>query len=65
VRILQDALLKKTDLFIAVTHSEDTNITAAILAKRFGALKTIARIDNLIFWNIPPSNFSNRWVLIL
>jgi trk system potassium uptake protein TrkA len=47
VKILQDSLRKKTDLFIAVTHSEDTNITASILAKRFGALKTIARIDNL------------------
>jgi trk system potassium uptake protein len=47
VKILQDTLLKKTDLFIAVTHSEDTNITSAILAKRFGALKTIARIDNI------------------
>jgi trk system potassium uptake protein len=47
VRLLQDILRKKTDLFIAVTHYEDTNITAAVLAKRFGALKTIARIDNL------------------
>ena len=47
VKILQEALQKKTDLFIAVTHSEDTNITSSILAKRFGALKTIARIDNL------------------
>jgi trk system potassium uptake protein len=47
VKILQDSLSKKTDLFIAVTHAEDTNITASILAKRFGALKTIARIDNI------------------
>lgn len=47
VRLLQDILRKRTDLFIAVTHYEDTNITAAILAKRFGAAKTIARIDNL------------------
>jgi trk system potassium uptake protein len=47
VKILKDVLRKKTDLFIAVTHSEDTNITSAILAKRFGAIKTIARIDNL------------------
>jgi trk system potassium uptake protein len=47
IKILEDALRKKTDLFIAVTHSEDTNITASILAKRFGAGKTIARIDNL------------------
>ncbi len=47
LNILQEALQKKTDLFIAVTHGEDTNITASILAKRLGALKTIARIDNL------------------
>ncbi|HEX2975628.1 MAG TPA: NAD-binding protein, partial [Bacteroidales bacterium] len=47
IRLLQDMLRKKTDLFIAVTHSEDTNITASVLAKRFGAMKTIARIDNL------------------
>jgi trk system potassium uptake protein TrkA len=47
IKILQDVLQKKPDLFIAVTHSEDTNITSAILAKRFGAVKTIARIDNL------------------
>jgi len=47
VKILKDSLIKKTDLFIAVTHSEDTNITSSILAKRFGAIKTIARIDNL------------------
>jgi len=47
VHLLQNALKKKTDLFIAVTHSENTNITSAILAKRLGALKTIARIDNL------------------
>lgn len=47
IKVLQEALQKKTDLFIAVTHSEDTNIIASILAKRFGANKTIARIDNL------------------
>jgi trk system potassium uptake protein len=47
VKILKDSLKKKTDLFIAVTHSEDTNIISAILAKKFGAIKTIARIDNL------------------
>jgi trk system potassium uptake protein len=49
VKLLKESLRKKTDLFIAVTHSEDTNITSSILAKRFGALKTIARIDNIDF----------------
>lgn len=47
ISLLREILQKKTDLFIAVTHSEDTNITSSILAKRFGAKKTIARIDNL------------------
>lgn len=47
VKMLQEILHKKTDLFIAVTHWEDTNITSSILAKRYGAIKTIARIDNL------------------
>ena len=46
-KLLKDSLKKKTDLFIAVTHSEDTNITSSILAKKFGAIKTIARIDNI------------------
>ena len=57
VRLLQDILRKKTDLFIAVTHSEDTNITASILAKRFGAIKTIARIDNLDYLEHPTVEF--------
>jgi trk system potassium uptake protein TrkA len=57
VKILQDALRKKTDLFIAVTHSEDTNITSAILAKRFGALKTIARIDNIDYLEVSTYEF--------
>lgn len=47
ITILQEILQKKADLFIAVTHSEDTNIVCSILAKRFGALKTIARINNI------------------
>jgi trk system potassium uptake protein TrkA len=47
VTLLQNVLNKKTDLFIAVTHSEAVNITSSILAKRLGAIKTIARIDNL------------------
>lgn len=47
VNMLRDTIGKKTDLFIAVAHSEDTNITSAILAKRLGVEKTFARIDNM------------------
>ncbi|MFZ2338464.1 MAG: Trk system potassium transporter TrkA [Bacteroidales bacterium] len=57
ISILQELLQKKTDLFIAVTHWEDTNITASILAKRLGAIKTIARIDNLDYLEHPTLEF--------
>ncbi|MEA1873889.1 MAG: Trk system potassium transporter TrkA [Bacteroidota bacterium] len=44
---LEDAKTKGVDLFIAVTHSEEVNLISTMLAKRLGAKKTIARIDNL------------------
>lgn len=57
VKTLQEIFQTKTDLFIAVAHSEDTNITAAILAKRFGARKTIARISSIDYHNFDNSEF--------
>ncbi len=46
IAILKESKISKSDLFIGVTHSEDVNINSAILSKRFGAKKSIARIDN-------------------
>ena len=46
ISILKESKISRADLFIAVTYSEDVNITAAILSKKLGAKKTIARIDN-------------------
>lgn len=46
ISILKESKVSKADLFIAITSSEDVNITAAILSKKLGAKKTIARIDN-------------------
>ena len=43
---LKESKISKADLFIGVTTSEDVNINSAILSKRLGAKKTIARIDN-------------------
>lgn len=60
VNLLQSAMKKKTDLFIAVTHSGDTNITSAILAKRLGAIKTIARIDNLEYMDTENVEFFGK-----
>jgi trk system potassium uptake protein TrkA len=46
ISILKESKVSKADLFIAVTFSEDVNINSAILSKKLGAKKTIARIDN-------------------
>ena len=46
VKALKEAGAEDTDLFIAVTPDENTNITACILAKAMGAKKTVAKIDN-------------------
>jgi len=44
---LNSAGISKADLFISVTNSEDKNLTSAILSKKLGARKCLARIDNI------------------
>ena len=46
VATLKQAKVDKADLFVAVTSFEEVNVTSAILAKKLGAKKTIARISN-------------------
>lgn len=43
---LEEAGIKKADLFISVTPEETTNVTSCILAHKLGAHKTFARINN-------------------
>lgn len=49
IAVLKDARIESSDLFIAVTSSETTNITACVLAKQLGARRTVARIANTEF----------------
>ncbi len=49
IKVLEDSNIATTDLVIAVTASETTNITVCVLAKQLGAKKTIARISNTEF----------------
>ena len=49
ISILKEARINTAELFIAVTSSETTNITACVLAKQLGAQRTIARISNSEF----------------
>jgi len=44
--ILRRARAEKADLVISVVHDEDVNILTAIIAKRLGAKRTVARINS-------------------
>ena len=46
ISVLKDSKVDRTDLVIAVTSSETTNITCCVLSKQLGAKRTIARIAN-------------------
>lgn len=46
---MRDMGISDTDLYIAVTPYETRNITACSIAKKLGAKKTVARIDNAEF----------------
>jgi len=48
--VLQEAGISESGLFISVTSFEETNLASAIIAKKLGAEKTIARISNLEFF---------------
>jgi len=45
--VLEEADVRNADLLIAVTASEETNLTTTIIGKHLGAKKTIARIQNV------------------
>jgi len=46
VAVLKQANVPNCDLFIAATAIETTNITSALMSKKLGATKVIARISN-------------------
>jgi trk system potassium uptake protein TrkA len=47
--VLEDANVANSDLLIAVTQSESSNISTCIIAKHLGVKKTIARVQNTEF----------------
>ncbi len=49
ISALKNANIENTDLLIAVTSSETTNIAICVISKKLGAKKTIARISNSEF----------------
>lgn len=60
INSLKDAGIADTDLFIAVTPEESTNITSCMLAHSLGAKKTVARIDNHEYLQPKNKEFFNK-----
>jgi trk/ktr system potassium uptake protein len=46
IKLLKEVSINEADIFLAVTESQNTNFTLAVIAKKLGAKKTIARISN-------------------
>lgn len=44
ISVLEEANIADCDLYIAVTHFPETNISSAVIAKKLGAARTIARV---------------------
>ena len=57
IKLLKEIRVDKADIFLAVTESQNTNFTIAILAKKLGAKKTIARVSNHEFSQNTEINF--------
>ena len=47
ISVLSQADLSHTDLYIAATTHETTNLLSSILAKKLGAKRTVARVNNI------------------
>jgi trk system potassium uptake protein TrkA len=50
-RVLEDAGIDKTDLFIAVTDSDEVNLVACILSNQYNVKTRIARVRNEDFYS--------------
>ena len=57
IATLREAQVHRADLLVAVTSSEEVNVATAIIAKKLGAKKTIARIGNSEY--LPPDSEIN------
>ncbi|NLJ60954.1 MAG: Trk system potassium transporter TrkA [Firmicutes bacterium] len=59
-RVLEDASLRNSDLFVAVTDSDEVNMVACVTAKRLGVKKTVARIRNPEYQGLSGSALSSK-----
>lgn len=57
IKLLRGIKIEQADILLAVTESQNTNFTIAVLAKKLGAKKTIARIVNHEFLDTTEIDF--------
>lgn len=58
LKSLKEVGIESADLILAVTESQNTNLTIAALSKKLGVKKTIARISNTEFLTTDEINFT-------
>lgn len=59
IEILKKVGISEADLLVAVTESQNTNLTIAGIGKKLGVKKTIARISNTEYLKTKEINFSD------
>lgn len=59
IKVLKSVGISQADLLVAVTESQNTNLTIAGIAKKIGVKKTIARISNTEYLKTKEINFSD------
>ncbi|MGY5352412.1 Trk system potassium transporter TrkA [Wenyingzhuangia sp. IMCC45533] len=59
IKILKEVGIAEADLLVAVTESQNTNLTIAGIGKKLGVKKTIARISNTEYLTSDEINFSD------
>lgn len=59
-RVLENAALQNSDLFVAVTDSDEVNVVACMTAKRLGVKQTVARVRNPEYQELSGSELSTR-----
>ncbi|NIJ43645.1 trk system potassium uptake protein TrkA [Wenyingzhuangia heitensis] len=62
IQVLKEVGISEADLLVAVTESQNTNLTIAGIGKKLGVKKTIARISNTEYIKTKEINFSDSGI---
>ena len=60
-KVLREAQVNETDLFVAVTNSDDTNLVCASIARKLGAARSVARVDEVVYRKAPEISYQQHF----